>query len=166
MEKGATRNFEMKREKQEQIQQEQQDNKQKDHMEALESRVLESQREQADLQNLQDIQRLNAQHKNSNVEEYFQKRDLKQQQEDEKIIQSIPFQSKKEIRKIGPTPSVVPTKRPSSNTTTSTNATKLPIVLKKRKIITEKGIVEEETKDNTTPMNQLLCGYGSSSEDE
>ena len=65
MESGATRNYEIHRDKQQQEEQDAADTehaKKLDPMKALEDRVLDSQREMADLDNLEEIKAMNARH--------------------------------------------------------------------------------------------------------
>jgi Saf4/Yju2 protein len=65
MESGATRNYEVhkdKKETEEKFEKEKEEEEKADHMKALENRVLDSQREVADLDNLEEIKAMNRRH--------------------------------------------------------------------------------------------------------
>jgi Saf4/Yju2 protein len=67
MESGATRNYEVhkdKKETEEKFEKEKEEEEKADHMKALENRVLDSQREVADLDNLEEIKAMNRRHIN------------------------------------------------------------------------------------------------------
>ena len=67
MESGATRNYEVhkdKKETEEKFEKEKEEEEKADHMKALENRVLDSQREMADLDNLEEIKAMNRRHIN------------------------------------------------------------------------------------------------------
>jgi len=67
MESGGTRNYEVYKDqskKEEEAAQDQEEEEKVDHMKALENRVLDSQREMADLDNLEEIKAMNRRHVN------------------------------------------------------------------------------------------------------
>lgn len=118
MESGATRNYEIHRDKEKEQQEDTEANEEAtklDPMKALEDRVLDSQREMADLDNLEEIKAMNARHvqlmKNEdgdivvpgNDDDADEKEDatIILTEEDEALIKSIKFGKKKEqIRRL------------------------------------------------------------------
>ncbi|CAB9503542.1 coil domain-containing protein 94 [Seminavis robusta] len=113
MESGATRNYEVhkdKKETEEKFQQEKEEEEKADHMKALENRVLESQKEQQDYDNMEQIKAMSYRHvkllsatgegfeqgvKNLldkiNPEEAEDGTELELTQEDEALVKSIKF---------------------------------------------------------------------------
>lgn len=122
MENGATRNYEIHRDKEKELQEDTQASEEAaklDPMKALEDRVLDSQREMADLDNLEEIKAMNARHvhlmKNEDgdivVPNHHHKKDNDEQEEeqsssvalteeDEALIKSIKFGKKNQIRRL------------------------------------------------------------------
>lgn len=107
MESGGTRNYEMQKDKaatEEDAAAEQEEQEKLDPMKALENRVLESQQEMADLDNLEEIKAMNARHvkllSGKNTKEIVGKidddeeEDVKLTAEDEALVQSIQFGKK------------------------------------------------------------------------
>jgi len=108
MESGGTRNYEMQKDKaatEEDAAAEQEEEEKLDPMKALENRVLESQQEMADLDNLEEIKAMNARHvkllsgKNRNeivgkTDDDEEEEEVKLTAEDEALIQSIQFGKK------------------------------------------------------------------------
>jgi Saf4/Yju2 protein len=105
LESGGTRNYEIHKDKDETEQAMQEEaamEKKMDPLKALENRVLDSQREMADLDNLEQIKAKNAQHVVANAEALLQRRALEEELaaynneaelsvEDEALLKSIRF---------------------------------------------------------------------------
>ena len=101
MESGGTRNYEIQKDKvatEEDIATEIERAEQEDPMKALENRVLESQSEMADLDNLEEIKAMNARHvkllagtKQATLKRTEEPKDAVLTAEDEALVQSIPF---------------------------------------------------------------------------
>jgi len=109
MESGGTRNYELQKDKaatEEDAAEEKQEEEKLDPMKALENRVLESQQEQADIDNLEEIKAMNARHVKllsgkakgkivGNDDDKDEETTVKQlTAEDEALVQSIQFGKK------------------------------------------------------------------------
>ena len=109
MESGGTRNYEVYKDKEkteEDAAAEKEQTEKEDPMKALENRVLDSQREMADLDNLEEIKAMNARHIQMDTESILKKqhdpeeKETELTEEDEALVKSIQFGQKDKIRRL------------------------------------------------------------------
>lgn len=194
MESGATRNFELhatKKRQEDEKEEEQTKTEKEDPMKALENRVLDSQREMADLDNLEEIRAMNAKHSRMDplaalqleeITEEEANKDALLTEEDEALIKSIQFgkqqssgikrltekdeealerERKQQLEKLR-------NKETEENKSkTKNSAWALPAVklTKKRKIAQSPASAPAPASKSSNGIIDLLGGYGSSSSD-
>ena len=173
VESGATRNYEMQKDKQEQeeTQDEEQHDDKADPMKALEQRVLQSQREMADMDQLEEIRALNARHGKLQVDEIWKQKQNDRHNttteltaQDEALVQSIQFgkalqhrlstadEAKHDELRQRQAQTVVQPPKPKSRPV---------LVVKKRK---RKEESKADDAKNSAGLSGLLGGYGSDSD--
>ena len=190
MESGATRNYEIHRDKereQEQDAEETEKANKLDPMKALEDRVLDSQREMADLDNLEEIKAMNARHvqlmkgadgdilvpPGEEEKEAAAAETVELTEEDEALVKSIQFGKKNKIRRLDEYDEAqLEAKRQAELAAFENQATakqtKKPAALPVR--IKRKAKAAPEVAAPPPPkkadLSSLLGGYSSSSSDE
>lgn len=190
MESGGTRNFEYTKDKQQQednAEQEEEEKQKLDPLAALESRVLDSQREMAEIDQLEEIRALNARHvsllkpKNGNFGDETQavleavhhndtgdhgNESLELTAEDEELVRSLKFgqQEKKKIRRLGEKDErLAEEKRKKELERIRLNAAatvqqKKPLI----NVITRKRkIPSDESKESSQPLARKIEGLSS-----
>jgi hypothetical protein len=189
MESGGTRNFEMKHDVQPEKEKEEDED---DPMKALENRVLDSQREMADLDNLEEIKAMNARHVQllkqqaeqgmaplPEKADEWETKDLLTE-EDEQLVKSIKFgQSIKRLDEEDEAKLEEQRQRQAMEALRANSVSKekpkpsLPVVIKKRKRVDDTDAKKETNGDQKATINSnsnglasLLGDYGSDSDSD
>lgn len=199
MEAGATRNYEIQRDAAQQQAEKAEETAEKeklDPMKALEDRVLDSQREMADLDNLEEIKAMNARHVqllkrgtdeaavlgNANDEDEEKKVVVQLSAEDEALVKSIQFGKKRnnnDIRRLNETDAAqrdaerqaavaaFTTDIATTSSSTSSSKPKASVLPVKIKRKVKAPAPEAPPKSQTNnTLSTLLGGYGSDSSDD
>jgi hypothetical protein len=199
MESGATRNYELRRDEAQQEEQEEQDAATKaklDPMKALEDRVLDSQREQADLDNLEEIKAMNARHvqllkrsagadalvgvRQPEKDDGEVEKVVELSADDEALVQSIQFGKKEKIRRLNAADeaqreadrqaaaeAMFTTNTSTAANTSQTKKTIVPVKIKRKvKSSLSTAPASQQEEVNSNSLSNLLGDYGSDSSED
>ena len=193
MESGGTRNFEYTKDKKEQeanAEEEEEEKKKLDPLAALESRVLDSQREMAEMDQLEEIRALNARrvnllkpkngcfgdeaqavlnavHSTGNDAVVHSQDSLELTAEDEELLRSVKFgQQERKIRRLGENDEQLAEEKRKKELarirqSAATVQQKKPVI---SVVVRKRKVASDETVDKTEGLSSLLSGYGSGSD--
>lgn len=196
MENGATRNYELSKDQQKSEEAHEQDvesTEKEDPLKGLENRVLASQREMQDMDNLEEIKAMNMRHSQmrsgDDPQAIMEARERNQQQlnelemeeiddklteEDEALVKSIQFGKRTEIKRLDERDEKEIEKRRKEQTMmfekqlkeSKKEKPKMPIIKVKRKRVSTPN-TDNGKKQNPGPSGlALLAGYGSDSDSD